>query len=261
MTTAVPRGRFVWYDLLTTDPARAIAFYTQLVGWGTEQWAGPKPYTMWTANGKPMGGTMQLPAEATSAGAKPHWMAYISTPDVDGTVKQATKLGARVQAPPTDIPTVGRYSTLADPDGAIFAVYTPANYVAPPAAPPKVQEFSWHELIARDYKRAFEFYSALFGWEKLSAHDMGSPFGVYQIYGLAGQPLGGMYSASSGAPQPAHWLYYVRVDDVDRLAPRVAQLGGKLCHGPVEVPGGSRIAICTDPQGADFALNSGGGPQ
>ena len=77
------RGRFVWYDLMTTDPDKAEAFYTKALGWGTQVWDGPMPYHMWTtAAGKMMGGVMQLPP---NAGAPPHWLAYIAVPDVDAT--------------------------------------------------------------------------------------------------------------------------------------------------------------------------------
>ncbi len=216
------------------------------------------PYTMWKAKNKTIGGVMQLPAEAVAMGARPHWLAYIGTPDVDATVTQATRLGAKVMRAGTDIPTIGRFAVLADPDGALFAPFTALN--PPPDSPdstepPKVQEFSWHELTARDYKKAFDFYRTLFGWEKMTAHDMG-PMGIYQIFGLGGHPLGGMYNASPSVPAPPHWLHYIRVESVDKSAPRVTQLGGHIHHGPIEVPGGDRILMCGDPQGAPFALHS-----
>ena len=90
MSEAKPRGRFIWFDLMTTDPAKAVEFYTSVVGWGTTQWEGSAPYTMWTSASVPIGGVMQLPPEA---GAPPHWLAYISSPDVDATAQQAESLG------------------------------------------------------------------------------------------------------------------------------------------------------------------------
>ena len=89
MPEAKPLGRFVWFDLMTTDPAAATAFYSRVTGWGTEQFPGPTPYTMWTSDGVPLGGVMQLPP---GDGNSPHWLAYISSPDVDKTVKQADDL-------------------------------------------------------------------------------------------------------------------------------------------------------------------------
>ena len=118
-------GRFVWYDLMTTDPDAAQSFYTKLIGWGTQAWDGPMPYTMWTNNDTPLGGVMALSDEAKQAGAPPHWLAYIYTSDVDGTVATAEENQAKVLVPAQDIPKVGRFAVIADPQGAAFAVYTP----------------------------------------------------------------------------------------------------------------------------------------
>src|SRR5262245_61716122 len=92
MADPKPRGRFVWYDLMTTDPSKAVEFYTRLAGWGTTEWEGPTKYTMWTNSSVPLGGVMQMP---NGAGGPPHWLAYLSSPDIDATVKQATDLGAK----------------------------------------------------------------------------------------------------------------------------------------------------------------------
>ena len=72
MADVKSRGRFVWYDLMTTDLEKAQAFYTKVVGWGTQVWPGPQPYTMWTADGAPLGGMMKQPPEEK---APPHWLA------------------------------------------------------------------------------------------------------------------------------------------------------------------------------------------
>ena len=89
------------------------------------------------------------------------------------TVKQAVDLGARVLVPPTDIPTVGRFAVLADPHGAVFAVFTPDVEAPGHEGEAQLREFSWHELATHDYPAAFRFYERLFGWEKSDAMDMG----------------------------------------------------------------------------------------
>ncbi|MFQ5888827.1 MAG: VOC family protein [Gemmatimonadota bacterium] len=251
-------GDFVWFDLLTTDPEAARDFYTQVIGWGTQLWDGipGQPYTMWTAGETPLGGIHPLPKEATAAGAPPHWLAYISTPDVDATVAQATELGAELKVPPTDIPTVGRFAVLADPQGAVFAVFTPSGDSPGREGPPKIGEFSWHELATTDHEAALGFYSALFGWEKTDAMEMGE-VGIYQMYGRGGDaPLGGMFNKTADMPGPPCWLYYAMVEDVARVAEKVKELGGQVLNGPMEVPGGDFIAQCMDPQGAVFAIHS-----
>lgn len=250
------RGRFVWHDLVTTDTEAAKAFYTAVVGWGTHVWEGPKPYTMWTIGGEtpmPIGGIMDLPAEAAAGGARPHWLAYVSVSDVDATAARAQELGGTIVHPATDIPTVGRFAIINDPQGATIALFTPAAGSGQMEPPTPIGQFSWHELTTTDQEAAFSFYSDLFGWEKRHAHDMG-PMGVYQMYGLDGKDLGGMFNKDPGMPGPA-WNHYVRVPDVHRAAEIIRAQGGQVINGPMEVPGGDWIVMGLDPQGGMFALH------
>ena len=249
-------GRFVWYDLMTTDPAAAIGFYTSLVGWGTQEWTGlDTPYTMWANGEAPLGGVVQLPPEACANGAAPHWLAYVAVADVDRTVGRAKKLGGKVVHRPTDIPSVGRYAVIQDPQGAAIAVYrslTESEECSPEPSEPG--DFCWHELATTDHRAACDFYAELFGWEKHEAMDMGEA-GIYQIYGRAGQRLGGMFDQPNQVPGPPAWLNYITVPDARTAAARVTELGGRVLNGPMEVPGGM-IVQCMDPQGAMFAVHS-----
>ncbi len=259
MAVVAVRGRFVWYDLMTSDVAAAQEFYTKLIGWGTQAWeGGEQPYTMWTNDGTPLGGVMTLPDDAKKAGAPPHWLGYVATTDVDETVAKATGLSAQTYVPATDIPSVGRFAVLGDPQGAVFAVFASENEPPGHDGPANVGEMSWHELATSDYEAAFEFYSALFGWEKTDAMDMGEA-GIYQMYGLAsdGSPMGGIFNKPPEMPAAA-WLHYIFVKDVKRSVEQVKEMGGQVLNGPMEVPGGSGdfVAQCVDPQGAAFALHS-----
>ena len=252
MADAGPRGRFVWFDLMTTDQAGAIDFYTKITNWGTTVWEGPSPYTMWTNGGTALGGIMPLAPEAE---APPHWLAYISSPDTDATVVEANKLGAKTVVAPTDIPTVGRFAVMSDPQGAVFAIYTPAEGAPGHDGPPAVGEFSWHELMTTDQAAAFEFYQRLFGWEKGQSMDMG-PVGVYQIYRRNGVDLGGMFNRPSDQPGGPAWLHYIMVKDIKRAAEATKEHGGQVINGPMEVPGGDWIFQAVDPQGAMFAVHA-----
>jgi predicted enzyme related to lactoylglutathione lyase len=250
MADASTRGQFVWYDLRTTDDKSAQAFYTKVANWGTQPMEGMPSYVMWTANGQPLGGVMkQEPGEP----APPHWLGYIGVPDVDATVKQAQSLGGRTIVPGTDIPTVGRFAILADPQGAVFAVFSGTGPSSD--GEPAIGGFSWHELATTDYKKAFEFYSALFGWEKQAENDMG-PIGVYFLFKGNGREMGGIYNITPDMKMPPNWMQYVRVDSADAAVERVKANGGTILNGPMEVPGGDRIAQCMDPQGAAFAVHS-----
>jgi uncharacterized protein len=249
------RGQFVWYDLMTTDPEAAQAFYTAVVGWGTHVWENPgMSYTMWMAGDRPIGGIMKLPDEAVAGGARPHWVGYVAVPDTDATVARAQELGAKVMVPPTDIPTVGRFAVLADPQGALIAAFTPQGSGQGPELPPPVGHFSWHELSTTDPEAAFTFYTDLFGWEKTSAMDMGE-MGVYQMFGPGGVPFGGMMRKPAEQPGPPAWLHYARVPDVNAAVEAVNKNGGQVIHGPMEVPGGDMIAMILDPQGGPAAVH------
>ncbi|HEX9887194.1 MAG TPA: VOC family protein, partial [Longimicrobiales bacterium] len=240
---------------LTTDREGAPGFYTPVTGWSTAPWdAGDMPYTMWMAGDTPVGGLMDLPDEAAAAGAPPHWMAYISTPSVDATVARAQQLGASLVWGPLDVAGVGRVAGLADPQGAHFAVHEPEGEAPGSDDPPSVGEFSWHELATTDWEGAYEFYTELFGWQKADDMDMGE-MGTYRMFSRGAHPLGGMFNKPEQIPF-AHWLLYVRVADIDQAVERVVALGGQVLNGPMEVPGGDRVAQCMDPQGAGFALHA-----
>ncbi|MDA2934473.1 VOC family protein [Acidobacteria bacterium AH-259-D05] len=248
------RGKFVWHELLTTDLDAAKEFYTQLIGWGTKQWEGSDPYTMWMNQDTPVGGVVTLSEEELKEGVPPHWLAFLGAPDIDSVKVQVEGLGGRILVEPTEVPDAGRFSIMADPQGALFAVFAP-TWEVPSHGELGVGDFSWHELATIDHAAAFDFYSAIFSWRRTESMDM-SEMGLYQMYGKEDTTYGGIYNKSAQQPGPPNWLLYVQVEDVDRSAEKVVQLGGSVVNGPMEVPGGDRIAQCVDPQGAAFALHA-----
>jgi predicted enzyme related to lactoylglutathione lyase len=249
MSNADLRGRFIWHELLTTDTAAAAAFYPRVVPWRTHPSSMPG-YTIWMAGQTQVGGLMALPSDA--AGTPPHWLVYVGTPGVDATAEQAQRLGARLVKAASDIPNVGRFAVLADPQGATFAVYTPAAAAASTTPPGGAGGFSWHELATTDVAGALRFYGELFGWRKGPGHDMGA-MGVYQLFEHGGTQVGGMCNVQ-GPSTPPSWLSYVQVTDTQRAVGAAKSAGGRLMHGPMDVPGGSSIALFMDPQGGTFAV-------
>jgi len=246
-------GRFVWYELMTTDPKAAIAFYTEVVGWKTQPWENGE-YTMWMGSQGPLGGAMVLPEAAKKMGAPPHWMANVQVADVNKTVARVRELGGKVYVEPSDIPKIGRYAVIADPQGASLSLIQPLEAMTPHDVT-KSGEFCWHELITTDQKAALHFYSELFGWERMLDFDMG-PMGNYLIYGRNGVQLGGMVNKTKEMPMPPSYMYYIEVGDLDAAVTRAKNMGAKVLNGPMDVPGGARIAQLMDPQGAAFALHA-----
>jgi predicted enzyme related to lactoylglutathione lyase len=116
-------GKFSWNELLTTDPEGAKEFYGKLFGWTTQDW--PMDgfnYAIVKAGDTDVGGIMPIPPQAT--GTPPIWGAYVTVDDIDATAALAEKLGGKVCIPPTDIPTVGRFAVIQDPQGAMLSAIT-----------------------------------------------------------------------------------------------------------------------------------------
>jgi predicted enzyme related to lactoylglutathione lyase len=198
---------------------------------------------------------MKLPDEATKMGTPPHWMGHVMVDDVDATAKLAKELGGKVYKEPEDIPTVGRFAILGDPQGAVISIFKP-NSPMSLHDPSKEQEICWRELLTSDSAAAFKFYSQLFGWKILQEMEMG-PMGIYRVYGVGETQLGGMMTTPKGSPMPPMWVYYIGVADLDAAVERSTKNGAKVMNGPMDVPGGGRIAQLLDPQGAGYALHQG----
>jgi predicted enzyme related to lactoylglutathione lyase len=128
-TGAPPAGTFIWEELLTSDPERAMPFHAGVFGWRYDAVdMGPMgTYWLGKRGDTETVGLMQLPAEARTAGARSHWLSYVNVESVDDAAARAGELGATVLVPPHDVPDVGRFAVLRDPVGALFAVYRPLH--------------------------------------------------------------------------------------------------------------------------------------
>jgi len=245
-------GRFVWYELVTTDVDAAMAFYTNVMGWGAWDASVPGKACILFGDGKgSISALTELQDDARQMGARPSWIGYVGVDDVDATAAAVTRLGGAVHVPPTDASDISRFSVFTDPQTARLALFKwrrPGQQLPAPDAPGRV---GWRELLAADWEQAWAFYGDLFGWQKLDAEI--SETGTYQPFSAGGQMIGGMFTKHPTIPAP-FWLYYFNVGDIDATAQRVEAGGGRILEGPIESPGGSWIIRCADPQGAVFAL-------
>jgi len=118
------QGMISWHELMTGDVEGAKKFYAELLGWGFQEFPMEEGGSYWVVKvgEEEVGGIMGTPPDA--AGVPPHWGLYITVDNVDATVKKAEKMGAMVLVPPMDIPKVGRFAVLQDPQGAAFAIIT-----------------------------------------------------------------------------------------------------------------------------------------
>jgi uncharacterized protein len=254
-------GQFVWYELSTPDTEAAATFYATVMGWSPSDVPdGPMPYKLFNVGDAPSAGMMSQMDDALKAGVPPAWLGYVHVDDVDAAAAKAIELDGRLYHGPTEIPGVCRFAVLADPHSAAVGIMkwaSPGPGDAPPR-PPVSQGFAgWQELMTRDWRHAFDFHAALFGWTKGDAIDIGE-MGTYQLFTTGGTAVGGMFNKPDAVPAPC-WLYYFSIGPIADAAKRVTDAGGNIVTGPMEVPGGAWIVQCTDPQGAMFAL-VGSGP-
>ncbi len=124
MTEAMKlHGAFSWNELMTNDVAGAKAFYGELLGWTlSDMESSGGSYTMAKAGDTEVAGIMATPPEAE--GMPPSWGAYVTVDDVDAMPARVEALGGKVLLPPQDIPEVGRFMVMQDPQGAVLMLIT-----------------------------------------------------------------------------------------------------------------------------------------
>ena len=243
------KGQFIWHDLMTEDPKAALDFYGHVLGLTSQTVAGydGKPYHVLCAGGVGMGGAMELLPEHKKAGMKPCWIGYLVSDDVDADVARLEKAGGKKMRPPTDIPTVGRFAPVTDPQGAGFMLFKPTP---PPSGLPPVAtgkgSVGWNELLTTDVNAAFGFYAEQYGFAKATTVDMG-PMGPYEVFTTPG--TGGGIMKDPQSPPRARWRYYFQVESVTAAIGRAKAKGGQIVSGPHEVPGGEWTATLFDRAG------------
>lgn len=242
-----------WYELTTVDLDAATGFYTGAVGW-TVTPSGMPGLDYRIATTADQDGVAGLSADP---GQSPRWIFYVEVADCDGTAAQAVDAGGSILTPPSDIPGTGRFAVLADPQGAVFGILQPLPMDEPPSARAydsgRIGHGSWHELSTSDAAGAFAFYGSLFGWTHGDTMNMGE-HGDYEFVNVGDAMLGGVMGLM-GDPAPS-WRVYVGVDSAQGCVERARAAGGTIEHGPAQVPGGSWVAMITDPQGARFGISS-----
>jgi uncharacterized protein len=260
---ANPPGSFIWYELMSPDPAASKAFYDAVVGWTIDATSsapgGAADYRMITrSDGGHAGGMLAIDAAMQAHGARPMWLGYLAVDDVDAHAAAIVADGGKVLMPPHDAPRIGRFAMLTDPVGVPFYVMRPT----PPAADPdansdvfsvdRPQHIRWNELATRDPQGAVAFYTRHFGWSQQGEMEMG-PMGTYRFLQHGGVGIGAIMPLPPPMPQSS-WTYYIGVDDIDRAARAVTDGGGQIVHGPVQIPGGEYSLSAIDPQQASFGL-------
>ena len=214
-------GGFVWHDHMSDDPAAASRFYADLLGWEIEIWKpGEMDYPMIKVGEQTHGGF------GPAQGAPSHWLGHVLVDDADAAAGRAEAAGGTIVAPAMDIPEVGRFAVVADPQGAIVSLYAPAGEMTPTEG-----VFVWDELVTTDVEAAKRFYGEVVGWESRDM-DMGNNF-TYTLFSSGGADrAGGMPQREGSEGNPPAWLTYLGTDDVDETIEKAAIPGrDERLHG------------------------------
>lgn len=238
---------FSFYELRTTEPASAAAFYTEvaaLVLAAPPRGAERGPACFVDAHGRAWGCVTELPAAARALGAPPHWLGHVGVADVESTVSRLVAAGAQpIGAPRVDVdgrPVVA----LKDVGGAPFAL---AYARSEPGASP----VAWQELHAPSVDAAAAFYAAL-GWSPATALVPGASY-VAGGWGAAAARTSIVGSVTAESGIHPHWSFGFDVPSLARALDAVVRRGGRaLVVG--DHPSGARVAACEDAQGAAFTL-------
>lgn len=115
-------GAFSWNELVTSDIEGAKAFYKTMFGWQCEDVDGDMPYTMAKIGNQEVAGLMATTPEC--AEMPPMWGGYITVEDVDASAKKCESLGGKILVEARDIPNVGHFCVMTDPQGAMITIIT-----------------------------------------------------------------------------------------------------------------------------------------
>ena len=256
---ASAHGSHLWYELMSPDPDASKAFYEAVVpGWSIgDRIPGEQDYRMiGRGDGGNAGGLFGLTEDMRRNGGRPIWMGYIGADDVDATVARIEEKGGKSLMPAFDIPQ-GRIAMVADPQGSPFYVMKPvppegkAERFSDVFSETEEQRVGWNELTSPDPAASRQFYGDVFGWTSDEFMPMGE-LGEYRFFAHNGRTIGAMSPCMEGGSQG--WRYYIRVPSIAKAVEAVKGGGGTVSMGPHDVPGGDRIIIGNDPQGAEFAL-------
>ena len=244
-------GTPCWVVLVTPDAGRTGPFYAGLFGWSAPVADGG--FDTIQCDGDDVAGVLQLPSEATEAGASSRWLIYLATDDISQSLAGIRPAGGAILAPAFDVGDLGRMAMAADATGAQFGLWEAgthpgATVMGDPGS------LTWAELRTRSRASAAGFYETVFGWE-VQAVQAGAESFITCL--LDDQPVAGMVELGSADGQtPSYWMPYFAVGDCDAAATMADGLGGEVCEAPHDAAG-NRLAVLRDPLGALFYVVSG----
>jgi predicted enzyme related to lactoylglutathione lyase len=247
---AIPTGRFVWFDYVSKDPAKAQAFYGELFNWKTQDMPSPGggSYTMITVDNQMIAGYMPTPQ-----GAPPHahWLPHLQVADAQAVIQKIKSAGGKVRKEPMKMGDFGTMAVVADPLEGTFALWQPTKTEGTGDWKGINGSWCWNELMTADPEKSVQFYTAIGGFTE-QRMDMGA-HGTYHTLHSDGKPRAGvMKSPMPGIPQS--WLPYIQVASCDATHDKAKRLGADIKAPPNDIPNVGRFSIFTDVNGAAIGI-------
>jgi len=239
-------GTPCWADLATTDLDGARAFYGAVLGWSfDDQGADFGGYNMCSLDGELTAGMGPLQPGGSPV---PCWTLYLGSDDIEASSAAVQAAGGQVVVEPMQVGEHGHMLVAVDPTGAVFGMWQPLQHHGAGRFG-ETGALCWAEANSPDAGVAATFYGAISGLVPTKMEGM-----AYFTLNHGEKPYYGVLQMTEEwAGIPPHWSVYFVVDDADATAVQVAELGGRVHHGPFDTPFG-RILVCADPQGAMVTL-------
>lgn len=253
---ALTPGTPCWIDINSSDVPAAARFYAAVLGWDVDVSDDPQygGYGTFSAFGHPVAGISPCQEDNPY---RDIWTVYLATADVEATCAAAESAGAMVAMPPMTVGDQGRMAMLADPAGAVIALWQADQHAGfdrseRPGTP------VWFESMSRDYAAALPFYVRTFGvGHQVQADTDEFRYSVLTCADAQGevQELAGIMDASAFLPDgvPSHWQVYFDAPDVDAAVSAVLANGGAVIEPVSDSPYG-RLATVADPMGSQFRI-------
>lgn len=238
-------GKFIWYDLATSELEKQKEFYGAVFGWTFRSIGDTTDnYTLIINGDHNVAGMFSVkPKEGADAGAL--WIGLMSTDDPAQAVATVKQSGGAVHTPPITMAQRGTFALLRDPEGALFGVLKSATG-DPPDRATAIGDFLWMDLFANQPPKESEFYQKVAGYEISTSAVKENVERI--VLNAHGKPRAGVVPLPKDANR-AGWLPYIRVADVNETLKKVTDAGGYIMVAPDEDLLHGNLAIFSDPQG------------
>lgn len=234
-------GRFVWFEYVSKDAAKAQGFFGELFGWSTKSI--PMPEGAYTMIAAPDGTTIGGYGTAEGASPAASWLPYLLVESAATIAGKVKSLGGSIVKEPFKVGDFATMAIVVDPLGATLALWQPTK--PEEAAKPVTGHFTWNELPSKEPEASVAFYAKIGGFTS-SKMDMG-PAGTYHLLESGGEPRAGIMAQMPGSSHA--WLPYVQVASADQTADKAKRLGATVVVPPTDIPNVGRFAIFVDGQG------------